>query len=64
MSKTVVALDALAALTTLVLRAAQAHQEISALLARAQAEGRDLTDDEVAQIQSRRQDAVARFNRL
>lgn len=64
MSNIVLAVDALAAITTLVVRGAQAQQYISQLIQQAQSEGRDLTEAEVQAIHDRRQAAMDRWNSL
>lgn len=55
------AIDALLALTTVALRAAEAAQIASQIIARAQAEGRDLTPEEIGQVQALRESAMTRW---
>lgn len=52
------------ALLTIGMRVQQAIAESSAVLKRAQAEGRDVTQEELAQAQFSRQTAIDDFNRL
>jgi hypothetical protein len=58
------AINVITALNTLALRALESAQRVSELNARAQAEGRDLTDAEVEEVQRLRTDAMRRWNEL
>lgn len=61
MSNLITAIDTLTAITSLIVRLAQAQSEVSALIARAQSEGRDLTPAEIAEIRANRHAALARM---
>ncbi len=64
MSNILIAIDAAIALTQLASNVAQASIEIQTTLQKAQSEGRDLTDEEVAAIQAKRKAAVDRWESL
>lgn len=64
MSNVLIAIDAAIALTQLASNVAQASIEVQTVLQKAQNEGRDLTDAEVAEIQAKRKAAVDRWNSL
>ena len=61
MNNTIQAINALVALTNLIARMSSASEEISAILQRAQSEGRDLNDVELAQIHEMRRRAMERW---
>ena len=61
MNNTIQAINALVALTNLIARMSSASEEISAILQRAQSEGRDLNDVELAQIHEMRRRAMDRW---
>lgn len=56
------ALLAINALTTLAMRSAEAAQRISAIIAQAQVEGREISPAEAEQIRESRRAAVAQWN--
>lgn len=56
------AIDTLTALLTLVQRSSETAQQVSAMIQRAQSEGRDLNDAEMGQIQDLHDEAMERWN--
>ena len=64
MSNAQLAIQASLALSQFVVRAMEAQARTNELLAQAHAENRDLTDDEIARVQSDRDDAMSRWESL
>lgn len=60
----IVAIDAASALLTLVVRAAEAAAKINAMIARAQSEGRDISDEELAAAHLEREAAYDAWRKL
>lgn len=64
MSNALEAINVITALNTMALRALESAQRVSDMNARAQAEGRDLTDAEVEEAKRLRTDAMRRWDEL
>ena len=62
MSKELEVAQAILGLTSPLLGAVIAISEMTAMLAQAQAEGRDLTDEEMVIIRSKRKNSIAQMN--
>lgn len=56
------AIQIMSAMLTLSINTMEMAQRVSLMIQQAQSEGRDLTDDELAQIRQLRQEAMDRWN--